>query len=198
MEFSELFSSEAFKLYGIPLLICLARITDVTIGTVRIIFVSKGMKNIAPILGFVEICIWLTAITQVMENLTNPINFFAYALGYSLGNYLGIYIEGKIALGAVVIRIITKRDSHSLITKLREKGSVTVIDAEGNNGPVNVIFMVIKRAEINQVLPIILHFNPNAVYSIQDVRHASDEWGGGTKDIKKRNWLEFIVRGIRK
>ncbi|MDR2635402.1 MAG: DUF5698 domain-containing protein, partial [Campylobacteraceae bacterium] len=119
MEFADIFQSESFKLYGIPLLICLARITDVTIGTMRIIFLSKGMKYLAPVLGFIEICIWLTAITQVMANLTHISNFFAYALGYSIGNFLGIFIEGKLAIGTVVVRIITKKDSRALAVKLR-------------------------------------------------------------------------------
>lgn len=171
----EWLQSEWFGIYGVPLLICLARILDVTIGTLRIIFVSKGLKNIAPILGFFEIMIWLTALTQVMGNLTNPVNFLAYALGFSLGNYLGIYIESRIALGHVVFRIITKLDSTSLVAKLRSLGhSVTVLDAEGNEGPVNVIFTVVKRSQIKKIVSFIQHFNPRAVYSIEDVRHASD------------------------
>lgn len=198
MEFSEILQSEAFKLYGIPLLICLARVTDVTLGTIRIIFVSKGMKNIAPILGFVEICIWLAAITQVMANLTHIINFFAYALGYSLGNYLGIYIEGKLALGNVVVRIITKRDSHALAKKLRENNySVTVLDAQGNTGPVNVVFTVIKRADIENILPLILHYNPNAVYSIEDVRHINDPQIIRTTQ-KERRGITAFIKGLRK
>lgn len=198
MEFSEILQSEAFKLYGIPLLICLARVTDVTLGTIRIIFVSKGMKNIAPILGFVEICIWLAAITQVMANLTHIINFFAYALGYSLGNYLGIYIEGKLALGNVVVRIITKRDSHALAKKLRENNYlVTVLDAQGNTGPVNVVFTVIKRADIENILPLILHYNPNAVYSIEDVRHINDPQIIRTTQ-KERRGITAFIKGLRK
>lgn len=197
MEFSEFFQSEAFKLYGIPLLICLARMTDVTLGTIRIIFVSKGLKNVAPLLGFVEICIWLAAITQVMANLTHVVNFFAYAFGYSFGNYIGIFIEGKLAIGNVVVRIITKRDSNALANKLRENNySVTVIDAQGNAGPVNVVFTVIQRAEVENILPIILHFNPNAVYSIEDVRHVSDQ---GLADAPKRkNRVSAFIRGLRK
>lgn len=198
MDFHEIIQSEAFKFYGIPLLICLARVTDVTLGTIRIIFVSKGMKNIAPILGFIEICIWLAAITQVMANLNHIINFFAYALGYSLGNYLGIYIEGKLALGNVVIRIITKRDSHALAKKLRENNySVTVLDAEGNSGPVNVVFTVIKRAEIQNILPIILHYNPNAVYSIEDVRYINEP-SALRPTQRQRSKLVSFIKDLKK
>ncbi|MDR1007506.1 MAG: DUF2179 domain-containing protein [Campylobacteraceae bacterium] len=199
MEFADIFQSEEFKLYGIPFLICLARITDVTIGTMRIIFISKGMKYLAPIIGFFEICIWLTAITQVMENLTHISNFFAYALGYSIGNFLGILIEGKLAIGTVVVRIITKKDSHALAAKLRGSGySVTILDAEGNTGAVNVVFTVIKRADVQKILPIILHYNPNAVYSIEDIRYVSEHGLPSNAAKSKRNIINFLARGIRK
>jgi uncharacterized protein YebE (UPF0316 family) len=199
MEFAEIFQSEAFKLYGIPMLICLARITDVTIGTMRIIFISKGMKYLAPIIGFFEICIWLAAITQVMTNLTHISNFFAYALGYSIGNFLGIFIEEKLAIGTVVVRIITKKDSHALAEKLREGGySVTILDAEGNTGAVNVVFTVIKRAVVPKILPIILHYNPHAVYSIEDIRYVSEQGLPLSEAKSKRNIINFLTRGIRK
>lgn len=165
--------TEWFALYVIPLLICLARVMDVTIGTLRIIFVSKGLKFLAPILGFFEIIIWLAALSQVMTNLTNPVNFFAYALGFSLGNYLGIYVENKLAIGTVVLRIITRRDSTKLVADLREFGyQVTVIDAEGNEGDVSVIFTVLRRSHVKKITSLIQLYNPRAFYSIQDVRHA--------------------------
>jgi uncharacterized protein YebE (UPF0316 family) len=198
MELASILSSEWFGLYGVPLLICLARITDVTIGTLRIIFVAKGLRRLAPILGFFEIIIWLTALTQVMGNLTNPVNFFAYALGFSLGNYLGIYIENRLALGMVVIRIITKRDSHALATKLRDLGhSVTVLDAEGNEGPVNVVFTVVKRSQTKSIIPLIQHYNPRAVYSIEDVRHASDP-NFPMKTPLARKGIAERLRGVAK
>ncbi|NCD10985.1 MAG: DUF2179 domain-containing protein [Epsilonproteobacteria bacterium] len=194
---SEFFASEAFSLYGIPLLICLARILDVSIGTLRIIFVSKGLRLWAPILGFFEVSIWLMAISKVMENLTNPINYIAYALGFSLGNYIGMYIENRLALGMVVIRIITKKDSHELVAALRSlRYSVTVADAEGNNGMVSVIFTVIKRSDIERVRSLIGKYNPLAVYSIEDVRHASDP--SFPLEEKKYSMVSSLFRGHRK
>lgn len=195
---SEILQSEWFVLYGIPVLIALARITDVSIGTLRIIFVAKGLRYLAPILGFFEVSIWLAAISQVMNNLTNLTNFFAYALGFSLGNYLGMYIETRLALGMVVVRIITKRDSHELVASLRAMGySVTVADAQGNTGAVNIIFTVIKRADIKKVTPLILEHNPQAVYSIEDVRHASDP-SFPVKSPRASKGFSQLLRGLRK
>lgn len=193
----EIFKSEAFVLYGIPLLIALARIVDVSIGTLRIIFIAKGLRLWAPILGFFEVSIWLGAISQVMENLTNLTNFFAYALGFSLGNYIGMYIENRLALGMVVVRIITKVDSSELVRALRAmRSSVTVADAQGNTGAVKIIFTVIKRSDIAHVRELILKYNPQAVYSIEDVRHASDP-AFVSEPLPKRSFGSFW-RGLRK
>ncbi len=195
----EFLNSEAFILYGIPLLIALARITDVSIGTLRIIFVAKGLRLWAPILGFFEVSIWLGAISQVMGNLTTPANFIAYALGFSLGNYLGMYIESRLALGMVVVRIITKKDSTLLVEALRNlRYSVTVADAEGNMGPVNLIFTVIKRSDIKIVTSLILKHNPLAVYSIEDVRHASDPDFPPLKSQRASKSFGQLFRGMRK
>ena len=88
-------NSPVFTWVVVPLLICLARIIDVSLGTLRIILVSRGMKVVAPILGFFEIFIWLLAIGQIMHNLTNIVNYFAYAFGFSIGNYIGIILEKR-------------------------------------------------------------------------------------------------------
>ncbi len=135
----ELLDSNIFTWIILPLLIFIARVCDVTLGTVRIIFVSRGNKLIAPLLGFIEISIWLLAIRQIMQNLSNPFCYVAYALGFAFGNFVGIYIEEKAAFGKVVIRSITKTDASVLIDALRRKGfGVTNVHAEGSTGKVNV------------------------------------------------------------
>ncbi|MDX1809285.1 MAG: DUF2179 domain-containing protein [Sulfurospirillaceae bacterium] len=196
--FENIIHSHTFIVYGIPVLICLARITDVSIGTLRIIFVSKGLKFIAPILGFFEISIWLAAISQVMAHLDSPANFIAYALGFSLGNYIGMYIENKLAIGLVVVRIITKRDAHVLVEKLRElKHNVTVVDAQGNEGDVNIIFTAVKRSKTKKIIPIIQHHNPQAVYSIEDIRYISDP-NFPIKTPRSAKKFSQLLRPVRK
>ncbi|MCD8478186.1 MAG: DUF5698 domain-containing protein [Sulfurospirillum sp.] len=146
---------------------------------------------------FFEVSIWLIAISKVMENLTNPINYIAYALGFSLGNYIGMFIESRLALGMVVIRIITKKDSHDLVSALRSlRYSVTVADAEGNNGIVSVVFTVIKRSDIEKVRSLIGIYNPLAVYSIEDVRHASDP--SFPMEEKRYSVFSTLFRGNRR
>lgn len=171
----EITQSPYFSYFVIPLLICMARIVDVTLGTLRIIFISKGIKRIAPFIGFVEMIIWLVAIGQVLQNLTNPVNYFAYALGFSIGNFVGIHIEQKLAIGMVAVRIITSRDATELINFLREANfGLTVIPAVGGSGPVHIIFTVTKRSNLPHVIQNIKKFNPKAFYSIEDIRFASE------------------------
>jgi uncharacterized protein YebE (UPF0316 family) len=185
---------EVFSLVIVPLFIFLARICDVAIGTMRIIFVSRGMKMVASILGFFEIFIWIIAVGQIFQNLTNPINYFAYAFGFATGNYVGILIEERIAMGLVLIRIISQPDATNLIDYLRAAGyGVTVLDAQGKQGPGKVIFLVIKRKNIKEVENAIQELDSEAFYSIEDVRHAAK----GTFPTAVSNPASIYRKGTR-
>lgn len=167
--------SDLFALFILPLLIFIARVIDVTFGTIRIIFVSKGEKFLAPIFGFFEIMIWLFAIGQVMQNLTNFSYYIAYAAGFATGNFVGIFIEDKLAIGKLVVRIITRKDSSDLIAALKSRNyGITIIDAQGATGSVKIIFTIIKREDVDDVVGMIKNFNPKAFYSIEEVRAASE------------------------
>jgi len=163
--------SELFKWVLLPLLIVVARVIDVSIGTLRIVMVSRGHKVVAPILGFFEVLIWLLAIGQIMRNLSNFACYIAYGTGFAVGTYVGLLIEEKLALGVLLVRIITQKDAANLITELnRANYGVTSVPAFGRNGKVDVIFTVIKRSAIHDVLQIIHEFNPQAFYSIENIK----------------------------
>ncbi|GAO30284.1 DUF2179 domain-containing protein [Geofilum rubicundum] len=116
----------------IPLLIFLARVSDVTIGTLRIVFVSKGFKILAPILGFFEVFIWLLAMSKIIQNLDYWMYYIAYSAGFAVGNYVGLIIEERLALGFVNLRIITHEQGDALIKRLANEGfGVTATDAWG-------------------------------------------------------------------
>ncbi len=181
----DLINSPVFTWAIVPLLICLARIIDVSLGTLRIILVSRGMKVVAPILGFFEILIWLLAIGQIMQNLTNIANYFAYAFGFAIGNYIGIILEEKLAMGKIVVQTVTHRDASELVAFLRnEDFSVTVVDAEGSSGPVHLLFTVIRRSQLPFVTIHIKRFNPQAFYTVEDVRFVS----GGIFSAADNRW----------
>jgi uncharacterized protein YebE (UPF0316 family) len=166
----------AFEYVIIPLLICLARIIDVSIGTIRIIFVSKGMKIIAPVLGFFEIIVWLVAISQIMQNLTNVINYIAYGLGFALGTYVGIYLEEKISIGYVLLRVITRREAMEFKEYLQNSGHrYTTVDAESDEGSVVIVYMPLRRKVVYNVIENIKKYNPRAFYTLEDVRRISGD-----------------------
>lgn len=173
MDFSSLFvqDSQIFTWVVLPLLIFLARISDQTIGTLRLIFLSKGQKGIAPLLGFFEVIIWLIAVGQIMKHLDNVLCYVAYGGGFAMGNYIGMVVEEKLSIGNVLIRIIPKIDTSELIFYLRDNNyGVTSVEAEGSKGKVNIVFTIIKRKDIEHVVSIINKFNPNAFYTIEEVK----------------------------
>ena len=120
MDAAVIMDSWVFTWVLLPLLIFFARIMDVSIGTIRLIFVSKGFKFYAPLLGFFEVIIWLMAIGQIMQHLDNILCYIAYGLGFATGNFVGIYLEEKLSLGSVVLRIIPRKDTTDLIRHLRD------------------------------------------------------------------------------
>ena len=177
----------------IPALIFLARICDVTLGTLRIVFISKGDKAIAPLLGFLEVLIWLVAITQVMQNLSNFVSYLAWAGGFAAGNFLGLRIEQKLALGQMVVRVITVESAEDLIQRLAGRGyRLTSVDAMGTRGKVNLLFMIVKRKRLQEVISIIRDYNPNAFYSIEDVRSVSDTGIPNEEGSRKVNFSRFF------
>lgn len=179
-----------------PLLIFLSRIVDVTLDTLRIVFISRGNKVIAPILGFFEILIWLMAITRIMENLDNISTYFAYAAGFAVGNFVGLKVEEKLAIGTQIIRIITEKNASELIERLREKGfGVTALDAEGKNGPVHVIFLITKRQLAKSVVSIVNQYNPKAFYSIEDIRTVNNAYAGYVAGAKYNNTPRWMKKG---
>lgn len=175
MNIDSIIATELFAWVILPLLIFLARVLDVSMGTLRIIFVSKGLKYLAPIIGFFEVIIWLLAIRVIMQNLNNFMCYIAYGAGFAMGNYIGIFLEKRLAVGRAVLRVITRRDAAELIKTLRENGfGVTNVEAQGSDGNVNVLFMVIRRGDFETITDLIKKFNPKAFYTLEDVKFVSE------------------------
>jgi uncharacterized protein YebE (UPF0316 family) len=186
MDLNALYHSGLFKWAILPVLIFLARILDVTIGTIRILFVSRGHKLWAPILGFFEVVVWLLAIGQIMQNLTNWVCYIAYGCGFAMGNLIGISLEEKLAFGKLVVRIIVGTGADKLIQRLRLKGfGVTSMEARGAQGRVKVVYLVIERGDLETVTDTLQRTNPKAFYTVEDTRMVK-------KGIfpEKKNFLE--------
>jgi uncharacterized protein YebE (UPF0316 family) len=127
------------------------------------------------LLGFFEVLIWLLAIEQIFRNLNNFACYIAYAGGFALGNYIGMVIEKRLALGLEMIRIITKSDSTNLIQKLNNFGNgLTIVDGHGASGPVKIIFSVIPRKKIKEVISLVNSIEPSAFYTVETIESARE------------------------
>jgi len=169
----EFVSGDVFRWVVFPLIIILARMVDVTLGTLRIIFVSRGNRIIAPILGFFEVFVWVVVISQIMQNLNNPLNYVAYALGFAIGNYLGIQAEEKLAIGHLVIRLFVTEGADEIMKKIIDAGfGITSIKGKGATNEVTILFSVIKRKDLDSFLSIINESDKKIFYSVETAREA--------------------------
>ena len=191
----EFINSDLFTYLFLPLFIFLARILDVSMGTLRIIFVTKGMKRVAPLVGFFEVLIWLIAISRIMQDLDNWLCYFAYAAGFATGNYIGMFLEEKLAIGHEMIRVITRKDATNLIENLRAKGyGVTSIQAQGIEGDVAVIYIIARRSMIQVVIDEINLFNPRAFYTVESIKYVNKEIFHKTEEERERNWRINLLK----
>ncbi|MEX0771219.1 MAG: DUF2179 domain-containing protein [Balneolaceae bacterium] len=158
----------------LPIFIFFARILDVSIGTLRIMFVAKGMRIKSTILGFFEVLIWIIIVAQIFQNLNNWLNYVAFAGGFAAGTYIGMLIEEKMQMGIQIFRVITNQDPTFLLEKLRESGfRVTTVHAEGTFGAVRILFMVAKRRRWKELSALMTEHAPNSFYSVEDVKYVS-------------------------
>lgn len=159
----------------LPLLVFGARVLDVTLGTMRIIYISRGKRYLAPVLGFIEVFIWITMVSQIVRSASNFVAYFAYAAGFAAGNFVGMLIENRVALGTLVVRVIVQNQPSELVAHLRAAGyGVTAVDGEGASGPVKLIYTIVKRRNLPEVTAIIHQSHPHAFLSIEDVRSTEE------------------------
>ncbi len=175
---------ESFDWYAwviLPILVFIARVADVTLGTLRIVFTSRGKRNLAPVLGFVEVFIWIVVVSQIVSNMHSYPAFIGYAAGFAMGTYIGLRIEQKLAIGTLVLRIILPQGGEQLAHDLRVAGfGVTIVNGEGATGPVKLLYSVIKRKELQHITEIIHQHNPKTFFSVEEV--SSAESGVFTSD----------------
>jgi uncharacterized protein YebE (UPF0316 family) len=197
--FTETFgiSSEIFGYVVLPLLIFIARIGDVSINTIRIIYVLGGRRWTATMLGFFESFIWLMAIRQIFEHLDNWICYIAYPAGFAMGIFVGMIIEERIAYGKLIVRIITQENVNTLIPYLNGKQyRYTQVSAEGPQGHENLIFTVLDREDLESLLYHLKEILPSAFYTVERVNKAAEV--GTLKEESSRwsvlSWLRDIVR----
>ncbi len=179
----------------LPLLIFLSRIADQSIGTLRLIFVSKGYKYLAPILGFFEVIIWLLAVSQIFKQLDNFLYYIAYGAGFAAGNFIGILLDEKLSLGTVLVRIIPKRDTSLLVARLQELNfGLTTMAANGSKGPVDVVMIIIPRKRTKELIRVVNEFNPNAFFTVEEVKSVSNGFVKQSSSIASNHRFPYMWR----
>jgi uncharacterized protein YebE (UPF0316 family) len=154
---------------------------------------SKSIRYIVPFIGFGEVMIWLIAISQIMKNLHNPACFIAYASGYSMGIFVGIKIEERLALGLQIMRVITAANPDKLISALVQNNfGVTTMDGQGAKGPVKILLVVVKRKDIVLVKKLIEETNPHSFYSVEDIRNVSHGVFPGNNNSSRLDYLKKV------
>jgi len=152
-------------------LIFLLRVADMSLDTLRVLVVMRGKKAAAWILGFFQSAIFVVAISNVLNNLDNPLNMVGYAAGFATGNVVGMYIEEKMAIGHIHVRIVSTSLGTAIANMLREQGyAITEIPARGKDGMVSVLNCSVLRKNVTKVHRLVNQIDPEAFITAEDVR----------------------------
>ncbi len=153
------------------LLIFVLRVGDMALDTIRVLFVVRGKKLLVWILGFFQSLIFVVAISSVLSELDNILNVIGYATGFATGNLVGMLIENRLAIGHVLITIISSNRGPYIAERLRAGGyAVTEISGRGKNGTVFELHASVLRKDVSQVETIVLESDPQAFVTAEDVR----------------------------
>lgn len=170
----------------IPVLIFSGRILDVSLGTLRMLMVISGHRRASALLGFFEVLIWVIAVGAAVKNLDHPASVLAFAGGFATGTLVGMTIEHKLAIGFRVVRVINPDPTLHLAGGLRAAGyTATRIEGHGREGPVEIVFLTVRRRTVPELLKRIGELSPEAFVSVEraervsGLSHPSGEKGVG-------------------
>lgn len=196
---NEILSSNIFTWAIMPLLIILARMLDVSFGTLRFVFISKNKKLFAALAGFMESFVWIMVVGKLLNGSTNIIWLVAYAVGFGIGTYLGLLLSEKMAIGKVMLRVITRREPKRLIAKLISKNySFTIVDSKNQKGNITkVLLLSLEAKELNIILHYIKKFNPKAFYSVEEVKSMKENNIKQTRPSVIKSFLMSPMRRFR-
>jgi uncharacterized protein YebE (UPF0316 family) len=147
------------------------RVTDMSFDTLRVLFVIRGRRPLAWILGFMQSALWVIAITSVLNNLDNLWNIVAYASGFATGNVVGMIIEERLAIGHSHLRIISSRRGDAIVEAVRAAGyAATEVAGRGKDGTVALISCSVRRRDISRVQKEIYKEDPEAFVTLEEIR----------------------------
>ncbi len=168
------------NVWVIAFLIFILRVLNMTLDTLRMMVVMRGMKTLTFILGFFQTAVFVFALGSVINDLNNPLNTIAYSLGFATGNVIGMMIEKRLALGYINITIMSPTNGRQIAETLRGKGhAVTEIPARGKDGAVEILECSVQRKFAKEVQDIALEADPDAFITARDIQRV---WRGYWRD----------------
>lgn len=171
-----MFEFDFFDFVFLPLMIFVARVSDVTLATVKLMFVVNNARKIAAFLGFFEALITILALSRIMQDASNMAAYVMYAAGFAAGTYIGMRIEEKLAYGSVVIRVISKKIPDSLLEYLASnQHRYSMVDANDQSGNTQILFTVCKRSRVSAFLKNLESTAPEALYTIEGLKQVSHD-----------------------
>ncbi|SKC92491.1 DUF2179 domain-containing protein [Maledivibacter halophilus] len=167
------------------LFIFIARVADVSLFTIRMLFIVRGKRVQAALLGFVEVIIYITALGKVVSGLSDYRNLLVYALGYACGNIVGSFLEEKLAIGKITAQIVCSHcDGKILAENLRDEGfGVTVVEGEGRDGKRYILNVMMNRKNIKKLYNILDQLEKRPVVTVFDIKSIK---GGYFAKMKRR------------
>lgn len=168
-----------------PLFIFALRVADVSLATLRIMLAVRGQRVLVPILGFVEITIWVFAAGNVIRHLESPLHILGYALGFTAGTVVGMWLEGKLAFGVHTVQIISRRPGPDLADLLRSLGcGATEFAGQGRDGPVTLVYTVVPRKSVARMIAEVEKADPDAFIAVEDSREIRRGWMPGLPRLR--------------
>ena len=152
-------------------LIFAARVLDMSIATIRLLLLVRGKRFQAAVIGFFEVLIYILALNMVVNNLDNIFNLLVYSLGFAAGNYVGSYVEEKMALGHATVQVIPKEKDEDMAAELRKLGyGVTVVTGSGREGPRRILIITIKRKSLPELMRVIDELDRDSFVTVMDTQ----------------------------
>jgi len=166
------------------LIIFVVKVFEVSLATLRMVLITKDERIKGAAIGFFEVIIWVLIVSTVLRDITeDPFKIIVYAVGFSVGNYMGSMLENKLAIGVTNVEIIThKNDGKKLAKHLRFNGlAVTSVNAYGMNDKREILYLHVPRKKVKQTVDLIRNHCQDVVITINDIKPVY----GGFKVLKK-------------
>ncbi|MGH7503126.1 MAG: DUF2179 domain-containing protein [Longimicrobiales bacterium] len=175
-----------------PIIIFALRLFDVSLSTIRILLAVRNRRVLVPIIGFFEVLIWVFAAGNAIRHLESVWHVLGYAAGFSTGTLVGLWIEEKLAIGIATMRVVTKRTGAGLAEGMRQLGcGVTELIGQGRHGAVEVLFSVVPRRRIPDVIAEVERWDPDAFITVEEPREIRRGWMHSTPRLRLQTGLSL-------